>query len=160
MLGILPWNLPFLTLKSSHTLSLTRDQAAFRYLTLVTPMAPTFSPNVLVPLPEPHRPASMVPSPSVPSPRLMACSGGGGAAETDVLTSTKPLQGAIALDFRALFCTSWHGLSRVPSWIFLLPRNKEMRTCQMQYIQGLGTSISFVALHSLSFSFSVSLYVL
>lgn len=48
--------------------------------TLVTPMAPTFSPKVLVPLPAPHSPASSVPRPSVPSPRFTACSGGGGAA--------------------------------------------------------------------------------
>lgn len=47
--------------------------------TLVTPMAPTFSPNVLVPLPLPQRPASTVPRPSVPMPLLMALNGGGGA---------------------------------------------------------------------------------
>ncbi|KAF9823634.1 hypothetical protein SFRURICE_009179 [Spodoptera frugiperda] len=46
----------------------------------VTPMAPTFSPKVLVPFPEPQSPASTVPRPSVPRPRLMACRGGGGAA--------------------------------------------------------------------------------
>lgn len=54
-------------------------------LTFVTPIAPTFSPKVLVPFPDPQRPASTVPRPSVPKPRLMACSGGGGAAVGRIL---------------------------------------------------------------------------
>lgn len=48
--------------------------------TLVTPMAPTFSPKVLVPLPEPQTPARTVPMPSTAIPLLMACRGGGGAS--------------------------------------------------------------------------------
>lgn len=40
--------------------------------TLVTPMVPTFSPKVFVPLPHPQNPARTVPRPSVPIPLLIA----------------------------------------------------------------------------------------
>lgn len=36
------------------------------------PIVPTFSPNVFVPFPLPQSPANIVPSPSMPIPRLMA----------------------------------------------------------------------------------------
>ena len=44
-------------------------------------MAPTFSPKVLVPFPEPHKPARNVPKPSIAIPLLIACRGGGGASK-------------------------------------------------------------------------------
>lgn len=47
----------------------------------MTPIAPTFSPNVFVPLPLPKSPASTVPRPSNPIPLLIACTGGGGAPD-------------------------------------------------------------------------------
>ena len=43
------------------------------------PMVPTFSPKVFVPFPLPQRPAKIVPNPSIPMPRLIAWTGGGGA---------------------------------------------------------------------------------
>lgn len=46
--------------------------------TLVTPIVPTFSPKVLVPLPQPQIPAITVPKPSVPIPRFITCKLGGG----------------------------------------------------------------------------------
>jgi len=51
------------------------------HITFVTPIAPTFSPNVLVPFPLPMSPANTVPSPSNPIPLLIACTGGGGAPD-------------------------------------------------------------------------------
>lgn len=39
---------------------------------------PTFSPKVLVPLPQPQIPAITVPKPSVPIPRFITCKPGGG----------------------------------------------------------------------------------
>ena len=50
------------------------------FFTFVTPIAPTFSPNVFVPFPLPQIPASMVPMPSIAIPRLIECTGGGGAS--------------------------------------------------------------------------------
>lgn len=43
------------------------------------PIVPTFSPKVFVPFPLPQSPANIVPNPSIPIPRLIACIGGGGA---------------------------------------------------------------------------------
>ena len=50
-------------------------------ITLVTAMTPMFSAKLVLPLPDPHSPASTQPSPSVPMPLLMACAGGGGAPD-------------------------------------------------------------------------------
>lgn len=52
------------------------------FITLVTPIAATFSPNVFVPFPVPNSPATMVPSPSMTMPRLITWTGGGGASVT------------------------------------------------------------------------------
>lgn len=53
----------------------------------MTPIAPTFSPNVFVPFPDPNNPANTVPSPSVPIPLLIAWSGTGGASVNKVRAS-------------------------------------------------------------------------
>lgn len=48
------------------------------------PIVPTFSPKVFVPFPLPQRPASIVPNPSIAIPRLIACTGGGGAPKIKI----------------------------------------------------------------------------
>jgi len=53
----------------------------YKLPTFVIPMAPMFSLNEVVPHPLPKAPVKRHPIPSIPTPRLIACFGGGGAPD-------------------------------------------------------------------------------